>query len=119
MAALQEPKRPASEYVLYGLAVHEAIQQELGTKEFGRVATLQTERWKAMLEGEKAADENQAAEAKAKYEKDVAAFKEVSGEVGKARKDQTRKLLRLTKLPRTRPLPTDLRDQPEVHMEFS
>lgn len=49
---------------------------------------LQAERWKTMPEGEKATYEKQAAEAKAKYEKDLAAFKEAGGEVGKARKDK-------------------------------
>lgn len=88
MAALQQPKRPTSAYFLYGLAVRDAIQKELNTKEFGPVTKLQAERWKSLPEAEKAIYEKQALEAKSKYEKDLAAFKEAGGEVGKERKDK-------------------------------
>jgi len=88
MAALEEPKRPASGYFIYVNATREKVQAELGQKSFGAVTKLQADRWKSMPASEKSKYEKDAAELKSKYEKDVAAFKEKGGVMGAARKEK-------------------------------
>merc|ERR1711957_426322 len=86
MAAVQEPKKSPSGYFLFTNSTREAVQKEIGSKAFGAVARMQSDRWKTMPEKEKYM--KQAADGKAQYEKDLAAFKEAGGVAGQRRLDK-------------------------------
>lgn len=88
MAALEEPKKPASAYFLYVNATRKAVQEELKTTDFGPVTKAQADRWKALGAGEKAKYEKQAADAKVKYEEELKAYTEAGGVVGQKRKEK-------------------------------
>lgn len=88
MAALEEPKRPASAYFMYVNATRKAVQEELKTTDFGPVTKAQAERWKALGAAEKAKYEKQAADAKAKYQEELKAYTEAGGVVGQKRKEK-------------------------------
>jgi len=86
MAALTEPKRPLSAYFLYNNENREKVQKELGVKDFGPVTKTLSERWKNLPANVKASFDKKAADAKAQYDKDLAAFKEAGGVRGEKRK---------------------------------
>jgi len=88
LPAMDEPKKPPSAYFLYVNSTREAVQTEIGSKKFGEVTKLQADRWKSLPAAEKAKYEKQATDGKAKYEKDLAAFKEGGGVVGQRRQDK-------------------------------
>jgi len=88
MAALEEPKKPASAYFMYVNATRKAVQEELKTTDFGPVTKTQADRWKALDAAEKAKYEKQVADAKVKYEEELKAFKEAGGVVGQKRKEK-------------------------------
>ena len=90
MAAMEEPKRPYSAYELYVQATRQAVQKDIGCKAFCQVARVQAERWKNIPAAAKEEYKQQAAELKAKHEKDVAAFKKAGGVVGERRKIKKR-----------------------------
>jgi len=82
------PTKNASGYFLFTNSTREAVQKEIGSKAFGAVARMQSDRWKTMPEEEKAKYMKQAADGKAQYEKDLAAFKEAGGVAGQRRLDK-------------------------------
>jgi len=88
MAAMEEPKKAPSGYFLYTNATREAAQKETGSTKFADVAKFQGDRWKTMPAEEKAKYEKQAADAKAQYAKDLAAFKEAGGVAGQRRQEK-------------------------------
>lgn len=88
MAAVEEPKKPASAYFVYVNATRKAVQEELGETAFGPVTKVQAERWKTMGDGEKAKYEKQAADLKAKYDEELKSYKEAGGVVGEKRKEK-------------------------------
>jgi len=87
MAAM-EPKKPMSGYFIYTQEKRDAVQKELGVKDFGPVTKCLSERWKTLAAAEKTLFEKKAADLKAQYEKDIAAFKAAGGVVGQARKEK-------------------------------
>jgi hypothetical protein len=88
MAAMEEPKKAPAAYFLFTNATRAEAQKATGSTKFGDVAKWQADRWKTMPAKEKATYEKQAADAKAQYEKDLAAFKEAGGVVGQRRQDK-------------------------------
>jgi len=88
MAVMEEPKKAPTAYFLFTNSTREAVQKEIGSKAFGDIARVQSDRWKTMSADEKGKYEKQAADAKAQYEKDLAAFKEAGGVVGQKRQDK-------------------------------
>jgi hypothetical protein len=88
MAATEEPKRPMTAYFLYLQANRDAVQKELGLKDFGPVTKALSERWKGLGVTEKAGFEKQAADAKAEYEKAMEVFKAAGGVKGAKRKER-------------------------------
>jgi hypothetical protein len=79
MAATEEPKRPMTAYFLYIQANRDAVQKELGVKEFGPVTKALATRWKALGAKEKADYAKQAADAKSNYKKAMEAFLAAGG----------------------------------------
>ena len=89
MAAMEEPKRAPSAYWLYVRATRQAVQKDIGSNAFGQIARVQAERWQNMLAAAKETYEMQAAELKAKHEKDVVALKKGGGVVGEMKSKKT------------------------------
>jgi len=75
-------------YFLYIQDNREAVQKELGVKDFGPVTKCLSDRWKNLSASAKATFDKKAADLKAGYEKAVVAFKEAGGVVGQKRKDK-------------------------------
>ena len=88
MAATEEPKKAMTAYFLYLQANRDAVQKELGVKDFGPVTKELSARWKGLGAKEKASFEKQAADAKAEYEKAMEAFKAAGGVKGAKRKER-------------------------------
>jgi len=88
MAAVEEPKKPMSAYFLYTQEKREAVQKELGVKDFGPITKCLSDRWKKLSASDKATFEKKAAQVKAQYEKDLEAYKAAGGVVGQKRKDK-------------------------------
>merc|ERR1719464_667184 len=74
--------RPMTAYFLYLQANRDAVQKELGVKDFGPVTKALSERWKGLGVTEQAAD------AKAEYEKAMEVFKAAGGVKGAKRKER-------------------------------
>merc|ERR1712048_695835 len=87
-AAVEEPKKPMSAYFLYIQANRDAVQKELGVKDFGPVTKTLSERWKNVSAADRAVYDKQAADAKDQYEKDLAAFQAAGGVKGSKRKEK-------------------------------
>merc|ERR1719387_274879 len=86
-AALEQPKKPMSAYFVFMQANREKVVKEIGSKAVPDVAKAIKERWDKLSESEKKTHEKKAADLKAQYEKDLAAFVKAGGEVGAARKE--------------------------------
>jgi len=87
MAAIEEPKKSMSAYFLYIQANRDAVQKELGVKDFGPVTKNLSARWKALSASERTTFDKQAADAKAQYDKDLGAFQAAGGVKGAKRKE--------------------------------
>merc|ERR1712048_402808 len=87
-AAVEEPKKPMSAYFLYIQANRDAVQKELGVKDFGPVTKTLSERWKNVSAADRAVYDKKAADAKSQYEKDLAAFQAAGGVKGAKRKEK-------------------------------
>ena len=77
-----------SAYFLYIQANRDVVQKELGVKAFGLVTKTLSVRWKSLGAPELAKYQNQASEAKAKYEAELAAFQAAGGVKGAKRKEK-------------------------------
>merc|ERR1712032_1749983 len=87
-ADLEEPKQPMSAYFLFVQANRDAVQKELGVKDFGPVTKALSARWKSVSAADRAVYDKQAADAKAQYDKDLAAFQAAGGVKGAKRKEK-------------------------------
>lgn len=76
-------------YFLFIQANREAVQKELGVKDFGPVTRTLSSRWKTLAKDQMAQYEKQAAEAKVQYEKALAAFQAAGGVKGAKRKEKS------------------------------
>jgi hypothetical protein len=88
MTTVEEPKRPMTAYFLYIQANREAVQKELGVKEFGPVTKTLSSRWKTLKAPEMAKYTKMAEDAKATYDKELAAFVAAGGVKGSKRKEK-------------------------------
>jgi len=85
---MEEPKRPQNPYWIFLSENREAITKEAGSAVASAVGKLGGEKWKKLSAAQKAPYEKKAAEAKAKFEKDMAAFVAAGGVAGKRRADK-------------------------------
>merc|ERR1712232_863968 len=69
-------------------ANRDSVQKELGVKDFGPVTKALSARWKAVSAADRAVYDKQAADAKAQYDKDLAAFVAAGGVKGAKRKEK-------------------------------
>merc|ERR1712232_676128 len=69
-------------------ANRDSVQKELGVKDFGPVTKALSARWKAVSAADRAVYDKQAADAKAQYDKDLAAFQAAGGVKGAKRKEK-------------------------------
>jgi len=88
MANVVEPKKPMSAYFLYVQENRDTVQKELGVKDFGPVTKCLSERWKTLSPSVRSQLDKKAADLKATYEKELAAFKAAGGVVGAKRKEK-------------------------------
>merc|ERR1719498_1004418 len=93
MTDLAQPKKAPSAYFIWLNENREKIQKDLGTKDVGQVGKKAGAMWSEMAADAKKPFEEKAKEAKAQYEKDLAAFKAAGGAVGKrkSKKDKADK----------------------------
>merc|ERR1712113_1185103 len=88
MAPAEEPKKPMSAYFLYIQSNREAVQKELGVKDFGPVTKTLSSRWKTLGASEMSKYTKMATDAKAKYDEELAAFEAAGGVKGAKRKEK-------------------------------
>merc|ERR1712224_242371 len=88
MGTVEEPKKPMSAYFLYVQENRDAVQKELGVKDFGPVTKTLATRWKTLAAAELAKHTKRAADAKATYDKELAAFVAAGGVKGAKRKEK-------------------------------